>query len=387
MPVTSRSRALTTFVAGALALASLATVPSAYAVACGTAPTITVDETAPVVPGETFHVSGTGFCPGQRMAVKIDRDAYGQVGADEGESRDHATRGRIEAGPDGTFTAEPVALPRWAVDGKATEAGRHTVHLLDNDPVVNPTAVFEAAVSYTAVVDTSSAGEPGGHVTVSGTGWLDRAGTASSTVGVVLEQAGTDSIVATEHVAGHTPHTNTRVWAVVPASAFTATGSFSHRVALPDGTTAGPLGSTVAFGGRSYRVRLWSGAQLGNGADITRNRVVEGDFAVAAPPVVQPVPDPKPVPPSKLRNTRKPVVKGKARVGRTLRATRGAWNTAGVKVTYRWLRNGKVIKGATRAEHRLVKKDAGKKVRVVVRATKKGWTGATVRSKVVRVRR
>ncbi|WP_110206489.1 hypothetical protein [Nocardioides daejeonensis] len=358
--------------------------PAVHAATCNT-PTpsgavLTIDETAPVLPGEEIHLSGTGFTPGQRLAIKMDRDAYGQLGADNpAENIPEATRSRILVTADGTFTAEPLTVPRFQSDGKATEAIEHTINLLDNDPVTTVCALFETAPAYTSTLDSPDAAEPGDTITVSGTGWLDRAGTASSTVGVVIEEAGTPAIVASQRTAGNEPHTNARIWAVVPASAFSEPGTFSTDVRLPDGTTSGPHGSTVAFGGQTYRVRLWSGAQLGVNGDITRNLVVGDDFEVSAPS--------EPPAAQKITNKKKPVIKGKTKVKKLLKVTKGTWSTSDVTLKYQWLRNGKAIKKATKATYKVTKADKGKKLKVKVTATKSGFTQATVTTKAVKIKK
>jgi alpha-tubulin suppressor-like RCC1 family protein len=66
---------------------------------------------------------------------------------------------------------------------------------------------------------------------------------------------------------------------------------------------------------------------------------------------------------------KKPVVSGTAKVGRTLKVrnvTRAAWSPDATKVTYRWYRGSKPIKGATHATYRLTKADKGQRIRVRV---------------------
>ncbi|MFS3129262.1 hypothetical protein ACLM5J_12750 [Nocardioides sp. Bht2] len=376
-----RLRALAAPLVGALALTGLQfqTAPSAVAANCGSE-TLTTSAGA-VAPGDTLLISGSGFCPGQRLAVKMDFDAYGQLGADPDEEIAEATRGRIEVGADGSFSDEPLVIPRYQSDGKVTEAGTHRVHVLDNDPVTTQFTLFQTTASYAASADVSAATAPGGTVTVSGTGWLDRSSTASSQVGVVLERADQVTIDAAQRLPAFQPHPNAKIWALVPAAAFTAPGEFSSVITLPDGTTTGSTGSTVTFGGHDYRIRLWSGAQLGNGSDITRNvSLSEAAFSVSAPPAVSP-PGAKPI-----KNTKKPAITGKAKVGKVLKTTKGTWNTT-VTVKYQWLRNGKTIKGATKAKSKATKKDAKKKITVKVTATKSGWKTATATAKAVKIRR
>jgi Zn-dependent metalloprotease len=73
-------------------------------------------------------------------------------------------------------------------------------------------------------------------------------------------------------------------------------------------------------------------------------------------------------------------VKGKLLVGKKLKAKVAGWLPAGVTYTYQWLRNGKVISGATERKYKTTKKDKGKKLSVTVVGSKPGYTSATVTS-------
>lgn len=88
-----------------------------------------------------------------------------------------------------------------------------------------------------------------------------------------------------------------------------------------------------------------------------------------------------------LDSRKRPAISGKARVGKVLKASAGRWSIGGVKVTYRWLRNGKAIKGADERRHRVVRADRGRKLQVVVTARKSGWKQDSATSKPVRVKR
>jgi len=79
----------------------------------------------------------------------------------------------------------------------------------------------------------------------------------------------------------------------------------------------------------------------------------------------------------------KPVIKGKAKVGVTLKASVKK-HTAGAKVKYQWLRGGKVIKGATSAKHKVVKKDKGKKLSVKATVSKTGYVAVSKTSKATK---
>jgi hypothetical protein len=72
-----------------------------------------------------------------------------------------------------------------------------------------------------------------------------------------------------------------------------------------------------------------------------------------------------------------PVIKGKAKVGKTLTAAPGAWGPGFVTFAYQWYRGTKAVRGATAATYRLAKKDRGKSVHVVVTGTEPGFAPVT----------
>ena len=91
----------------------------------------------------------------------------------------------------------------------------------------------------------------------------------------------------------------------------------------------------------------------------------------------------------------KPKVKGKAKVGKTLRARPGHWSP-GVRLHYQWFAGGRKIKGATHAKLKLTKKLAHKmgrklvhkRVWVKVTATKAGYRALVKKSaRTAKVRR
>jgi len=92
--------------------------------------------------------------------------------------------------------------------------------------------------------------------------------------------------------------------------------------------------------------------------------------------VATPVVTPPPPAPVTLTNLKLPVVKGTAKVGKTLKCSAGTWSTKPTSVTYQWLRNGKAIKGAKKASYKLVKADRRKKVSCKVTAAVTGATQA-----------
>ena len=72
---------------------------------------------------------------------------------------------------------------------------------------------------------------------------------------------------------------------------------------------------------------------------------------------------------------KQPVVAGKRVVGSTLTVTAGNWGS-GVTYSYQWLRNGVLIKGETRATHKLVAADAGKRIDARVIGMRTGYNTA-----------
>ncbi|WP_017934303.1 glycoside hydrolase family 3 N-terminal domain-containing protein [Nocardioides sp. Iso805N] len=76
----------------------------------------------------------------------------------------------------------------------------------------------------------------------------------------------------------------------------------------------------------------------------------------------------------------KPVITGKAKVGKSLKATASA--TAGAHLSYQWLRNGHPIKHATGAKYHLVGADRHHKVSVKVTASAAGSSVSATSKKV-----
>jgi hypothetical protein len=68
----------------------------------------------------------------------------------------------------------------------------------------------------------------------------------------------------------------------------------------------------------------------------------------------------------------RPVIAGKVKVGKRLTVQAGTWGPGSVQLSYQWLRNGKVIVGATNSTYKLVKADRRKKIQVKVTATADG---------------
>jgi hypothetical protein len=119
----------------------------------------------------------------------------------------------------------------------------------------------------------------------------------------------------------------------------------------------------------------------------TRDESSSTPVAVTAAPAAAPAPAPAPAVVPAV-STRRPTVKGTAKVGKRLSVrSKGTWVAPGHRFTYRWLRNGKPIAKATKTSYRLTKKDRRTKISVRVSASRAGYptvTATSSRSKKVR---
>jgi alpha-tubulin suppressor-like RCC1 family protein len=142
--------------------------------------------------------------------------------------------------------------------------------------------------------------------------------------------------------------------AATPSATTTTRTWLRDGVAIP-GATGASYTLTRADAGRRVAVRV---------------QVARAGYLTPAPTISSPVP-------VAAVNTKAPSFRGKAVVGRKLRASRGTWFGAGYTYSVQWLRNGKAIRGATAKTYVLTAKDMGKRISLRVVATKPGF--ATVR--------
>ena len=85
-------------------------------------------------------------------------------------------------------------------------------------------------------------------------------------------------------------------------------------------------------------------------------------------------------------NTAPPKITGTPEVGQRLTATPGTWDVAGLRYSYQWQANGVNIPGATRSDHRVLERDQGTVLTVVVTATKEKLPPGTATSAPVTVK-
>lgn len=72
-----------------------------------------------------------------------------------------------------------------------------------------------------------------------------------------------------------------------------------------------------------------------------------------------------------------PTVSGSAATGKRLTANAGTWGPSPVTLTYQWQRDGMAISGATSSTYVSFGSDIGKRISVVVRGSKAGYTSAS----------
>jgi protein-arginine deiminase len=140
---------------------------------------------------------------------------------------------------------------------------------------------------------------------------------------------------------------------------------YRGSTAIP-GATGPHLKLTNALAGQSIRVAIVSRkAGYSTLTTVTTIGVVPGTFT----------------------QTKRPAVRGVAKVGRTLIARTGSLSPTASKVTYRWYVGTKPIPGATKPRLAVRKAWAGKRVKVVITSQKAGYTTLAATVKAGKVRR
>ncbi|WP_192497714.1 immunoglobulin-like domain-containing protein [Pseudoclavibacter sp. CFCC 13611] len=231
-----------------------------------------VQNTKQIIPGDSEQplvVSGSGFSPNQRLAVKIDRDAYGQIAADDDENVPNATRGRILTDANGNFTNEKITVPAKTSAGVPTTAGDHTLFLLDNDPVTSVQAPFQTTAAKTSsepapstvtsseVTVTSStevlAGT--GKIRLSGTGWVGPTAGVGSIIGIKLDEGNVVTTQEVKHPQTGAVQPNKTIYGIVMAD---AAGEWSTELAVPTLENSNQEWKA----GTTHKVRLLTGSLL-----------------------------------------------------------------------------------------------------------------------------
>jgi hypothetical protein len=188
-----------------------------------------------------------------------------------------------------------------------------------------------------------------------------------------------DSQMTAEFAPGDTnayqPSTSAAVsYLVVPAPVLTGTPQVGQKLTCNSGAAAGTnafawlLNGAVVSGQTKATVQApagWAGKKVACRVTTTRSghSVAQnsGQLTIKAAPI---------------KSTKAPVVSGTPKVGKTLRCSAGSWSVKPTKLTYQWLRNGKVIKGATKPAYKLTKSD--RKGKVACRVTAIAGTSKAV---------
>lgn len=134
-------------------------------------------------------------------------------------------------------------------------------------------------------------------------------------------------------------------------------------------------GATVGTG----RTFVPSAAQAKQLVSVTVTARVGANSTSATSPALT-------VAPGTFTKQSSPTASGTFRVGKTIKAAAGRWSPSPEKVSYRWLRSGKSIKGATHTSYKLTRADKGKSISVRVTVARLGYTTSSVNSSGHRVR-
>lgn len=123
-------------------------------------------------------------------------------------------------------------------------------------------------------------------------------------------------------------------------------------------------------------------AELSHDGGVLKSTSFEVKADPTKPVPVPPTPEVTPISIGK----KPPVIKGKPVVGKRLKIALGTLAQPNVTVKYQWYANGKKIKKAKRAAYTVLRKDAGKKLRVRLVASKFGTKSITYTTKAVKVK-
>ncbi|XBB65323.1 hypothetical protein ABFU82_14505 [Nocardioides sp. WV_118_6] len=296
--------------------------------------------------------TGASFVPTAAQAGKaITVKVTGSLSGYQSSSRTSVATAAVQPGT--LTTATPTVSGEVAVGATLTAhagtwgpAGVTLAHQWLRDG-----AVIAGATSSTYVLTPADAGTT---VTVKVTGTLPGYTTAAETsapAGAVPAPfaAAPAPTVTGRTIVGQTLTVVTGTWDPAP--------SFAYQWLRGGSPIAGATGTTyrltAADAGQRITVRV-TGTKAGY---VTEDRTSAATAAVTGT----------------FTTTPTPRVAGTAKVGKKLTAKPGTWAPTAT-LRYQWLRNGKVVKGATRATYKLAKADRGKRVSVRVTATRAGYT-------------
>ncbi|MBV6727100.1 hypothetical protein [Nocardioides daeguensis] len=261
-------------------------------------------------------------------------------------------------GTPATYGSSFFADPSWVTNRRALHSGGFNYHVMVHD-IGSPTQQhwFDDG-------DIWSPSDDFGNVEVS----------PDATLLAGVRGSGDDRDILTYRIAG-----DIRSGALPgpPDDACRLDGGAADRITDP---TWSPDSSTLAFAASDG---VWTFADnktpgCGGELRLLLPGASQPDWSAAplAPPAAAPA----------LVNLERAAVRGRARVGKVLRATSGRWSAGVTVVSYQWLRNGRAIKGATGQRYKVRRADRARRVSVRVTVRSATATGVSV-SKATRVRR
>lgn len=132
---------------------------------------------------------------------------------------------------------------------------------------------------------------------------------------------------------------------------------------------------TTPVGANSSAYKLASASDIGSSftVRVTGSRSGSTPVAVTAAPTAKVVA-------ARFTNTVRPKITGSTKYGHKLRGSSGRWSAKVGKYSYRWLRDGKPIRGATSRSYRVDVADVGAKIRFRVTVRRTGFVSASVQS-------
>jgi hypothetical protein len=341
---------------------------TANAGAWAPAPTTTTYEwfrsgvATPVATGTTYPVVAADA--GQTLTVRM-------TGARAGYATTSATSGPTSAVALGAFTTVPTPT----VSGTAQVGSTLTAEPGTWSPAATTTTYqwlrgadeVPGATGRTYVLTELDAGAT---VTVRVTGARDGYAAVSATSVASAQVAdGGFSMIPTPTISGAarvdaTLTANAGTW--VPAATTTSYQWLRRGVAIA-GATGASYRPTAADVGAPLAVRVTAARDGYTPSTVTSNATAPVALAAFA-------------------QAPAPRIKGKGKVGAKLTAVVGAWSPAPVTTRYQWYRNGKRIKGATKASYKAVRGDRGRRITVVVTRTRPGYASLSRTSAALRVR-
>lgn len=253
--------------------------------------------------------------------------------------------------------------PSWIGDGRTLQTGGHGSHVMIHDLGGEPFHWWDDSDWAEDDTDLSNSElSPDGRWVTATRGYAE------------------DSHILTAKVAG-----NAQSGGKPPVPDYSCVFGIGEALTLDDPTWA-PDSKQLAWTEPSHGIYATADAHDCGTPYLLIAGGSEADWSPAAlsPPDAT---KPAPVPHKALHATKKPTISGSPKVGRKLSAKPGSWSPRPSSYSYRWYRNGKAIKGATKRAYKVKRADKGRKLTVRVTAGRSGHPAGTAVSRPVKIRR